>query len=427
MSQQAGKDDASLATVMAALARAAKRASITLAEAETEVKNNALLMAASILQRRADDIIATNGKDMAMAKEKNLSGVMLDRLHLDAKRIDAMIKGIHEVIALPDPVGDTIARWERPNGLTIARVRVPLGVIGVIFESRPNVAADAASLCLKSGNAVILRPGSESFCSAQMITDCMREGCGKAGLPEDAVRMVPTRDRAAVGLLLRMDRDVDVIVPRGGEGLIRRVVEESRIPVFRHLQGLCHTYIHHSADPQMARRVTYNAKMRRPGICGATETILIDRSCLASHLPALIDALLEGGCRIRGDRDVAKLNEKIEAVDDRDWDIEYLDAVVSIRAVDGLDQAIAHVRRHGSGHTEAIIAGDDAAADRFLAAIDSAIVMHNTSTQFADGNEFGMGAEIGIATGKLHARGPVGAEQLTSYKYVVRGQGQTRA
>lgn len=426
MSQSNQDVSANLNAIMAQMAKRARVASRVVATASTEVKNRALQSAADCLERRWKEVATANSKDMEAARKKNLKDAMLDRLYLDRVRIEAIIQGIQEVMALPDPVSDILAEWQRPNGLRIARVRVPLGVIGIIFESRPNVAADAACLCLKSGNASILRPGSESFDSAQAIANCVREGCREAGLPQDIVQIVPTRDREAVGMMLRMDDTIDVIVPRGGPNLIERVVAESRIPVFRHLHGICHTYIHHSADPQLAREVTYNAKMRRPGICGATETILIDRAALDSHLPPLVEDLLKGKCRILGDDAARKIHTAIEPASAKDWDTEYLDAVVSIRTVDGVDQAIEHIQNHGSGHTEAILAEDEEAVEKFLSCVDSAILMHNTSTQFADGNEFGMGAEIGIATGKLHARGPVGAEQLTSYKYIVRGKGQTR-
>jgi glutamate-5-semialdehyde dehydrogenase len=345
---------------------------------------------------------------------------------LDDQRIEGIAKGLEDVAALPDPVGQTIAEWERPNGLRIARVRVPLGVIGIIYESRPNVTADAGGLCLKSGNAAILRGGSESFHSSTAIAECLRDGLRRANLPADAVQLVPTRDREAVGAMLRMADLIDIIVPRGGKSLIERVMKESRIPVIAHLEGNCHVYIHESADPEIARRVTLNAKMRRTGVCGAAESLLIDRAVAARQLPAIVDDLTGAGCEIRGDKAAQAIDRRVVPATDADWDTEYLDAIISLKVVDGLPAAIEHVNRHGSHHTDAIIAADPAAAERFLAEVDSAIVLHNASTQFADGGEFGMGAEIGISTGKLHARGPVGAEQLTSFKYIVRGAGQTR-
>jgi glutamate-5-semialdehyde dehydrogenase len=351
---------------------------------------------------------------------------MLDRLELDEGRVEAMAEGLEAIAAFPDPVGRVLAEWDRPNGLRIARVSAPLGVIGIIYESRPNVTADAGGLCLKAGNAAILRGGSESFQSSGAILDCLQQGLGAAGLPESAVQRVPTTDRAAVGLLLTMNDYVDVIVPRGGRGLIERVFAESRIPVLAHLEGICHTYVDRSADPDMAREIVVNAKMRRTGICGATETLLVDRPVLRSHLPAILDALIEAGCAVRGDPETRAIDERITPASDEDWVTEYLAPVISVKVLDGVDEAIGHINRYGSHHTEAIVAEDAAMAERFLARVDSGIVMHNASTQFADGGEFGMGAEIGISTGKLHARGPVGAEQLTSIKYVVRGQGQVR-
>ena len=352
---------------------------------------------------------------------------MIDRLALDEKRIEATAAGLEVVAALDDPVGQTIASWERPNGLKISRVRVPLGVIGIIYESRPNVTADAAALCLKAGNAAILRGGSESARSSAAIHACLTRALVAHGLPEHAVQMVPTQDREAVGIMLRdMARYIDVIVPRGGKSLVARVQQDARVPVMSHLEGICHTYIHERADLAMARRVTLNAKMRRTGICGATETILVDRACAATHLKPVVVDLLEAGCEVRGDAATVACDPRVRAAQDSDWGKEFLDAIVAVRVIDGLDEALAHIRRYGSAHTDAIITSDAAAAERFLNELDSAIVMHNASTQFADGGEFGMGAEIGIATGKIHARGPVGAVELTSYKYQVRGSGQTR-
>jgi glutamate-5-semialdehyde dehydrogenase len=356
-----------------------------------------------------------------------LSGALLDRLLLNKARVEAMAAGIRQVAELEDTLGDVTDEWLRPNGLVIQRVRVPLGVIGIIYESRPNVTADAGALCLKSGNAVILRGGSESFNSSTAIHGCMVAGVQQAGLPADAIQMVPTTDRDAVGYLLSsMQASVDVVVPRGGRSLIERVLADARVPVIGHLEGICHVYVHDSADIAKARAVVLNAKMRRTGICGAAETLLIDKTCLSTHWQPIADALIEAGCEIRGDDVLCALDKRLKPAVAEDWDTEYLDAIISARAVDGVDQAIEHIEQHGSGHTEAIIAEDEEATEQFLHDLDSAILLHNASTQFADGGEFGMGAEIGIATGKIHARGPVGAEQLTSYKYVVRGDGQTR-
>ena len=364
---------------------------------------------------------------MTAATERGLGSALLDRLLLDEGRVEAMATGIETIIGLRDPVGRVLEEWERPNGLRIQRVAVPLGVIGIIYESRPNVTADAAALCIKSGNAVILRGGSESFRSSSAIYECLRAGLESAGLPGEAVQMVPTTDRAAVGFLLSsMAAWVDVVVPRGGKNLIKRVQEEARVPVIGHLEGICHVYLHSSADAGMARDVVVNAKMRRTGICGAAETVLVDRAVADTLLPLVGSALLASGCEIRGDDAVcAVLDAAVDATEE-DWSTEYLDAIVSMRVVDDIDAAIAHIRRYGSGHTESIIANDAHAAEQFFREVDSAIVLQNASTQFADGGEFGMGAEIGIATGRIHARGPVGADQLTSYKYVVRGNGQVR-
>jgi glutamate-5-semialdehyde dehydrogenase len=352
---------------------------------------------------------------------------LLDRLLLDAARIESMATGIEAIAALDDPIGTVMAEWDRPNGLKIQRVRVPLGVIGIIYESRPNVTADAGALCLKSGNAVILRGGSESFHSSAAIHACLETGLVDASLPRNAIQIVPTTSRDAVGALLSgLDGNVDVLVPRGGKSLIARVQEDARVPIIGHLEGLCHVYVHSSADINMAKDIVLNAKMRRTGICGAAETLLIDKNALATHLPAIADVLIDAGCELRGDEDICQRDPRIHAASEADWSTEYLDAVLSIRAVDGVEGAIGHIETYGSGHTESIVAADTNAVERFLQEVDSAILLHNASTQFADGGEFGMGAEIGIATGRIHARGPVGAEQLTSYKYVVRGTGQTR-
>jgi glutamate-5-semialdehyde dehydrogenase len=364
---------------------------------------------------------------MTAAEKRGQSAAMLDRLALNADRIESMATGLESVIDLPDPVGRVLAEWARPNGLHIQRVAVPLGVIGIIYESRPNVTADAAGLCIKSGNAAILRGGSESFHSSQAIFQSLADGLKTAGVHPAAIQMVPTTDRAAVGYLLSSMADtIDVVVPRGGKNLIARVQEEARVPVIGHLEGICHVYLHESADAAMARDIVLNAKMRRTGICGAAETVLVDRAAAAALIPAVVDALTAAGCEVRGDESVQQLAPETKPANEQDWHTEYLDAVISIRVVENLADAVSHIRKYGSGHTECIVADDEAAARNFLTDVDSAIVLHNASTQFADGGEFGMGAEIGIATGRIHARGPVGAEQLTSYKYVVRGTGQVR-
>jgi len=412
---------------MTALGESARSAAATLATASGEQRNAALAAAAAALRERSGEIVAANEKDMTAARKRSLSRAMLDRLMLDSERIEAMAAGIETIIGLRDPVGRVLEEWERPNGLRIQRVSVPLGVIGIIYESRPNVTADAAALCVKSGNAVILRGGSESFHSSTAIYECLRAGLISSGLPGEAVQMVPTTDRAAVGFLLSsMAEWVDVVVPRGGKSLIKRVQDEARVPVIGHLEGICHVYLHAAADPDMARDVVLNAKMRRTGICGAAETVLVDSESTDILLPVVCEALLATGCEIRGDDKVTALVDKATPATEGDWSTEYLDAIVSIRVVDGIEQAIEHIRRYGSGHTESIVTGDTESAEQFFREVDSAIVLHNASTQFADGGEFGMGAEIGIATGRIHARGPVGADQLTSYKYVVRGSGQVR-
>jgi glutamate-5-semialdehyde dehydrogenase len=413
----------SLESQMRRLGGAAKQAAAALALVSSEQKVAALKAMAQAIRAQSAAILAANADDMKAARD--LTPALLDRLKLDEKRVEAMAKGLEEIAAQPDPVGRTLAEWDRPNGLKIARISVPLGVIGIIYESRPNVAADAGGLCLKSGNAVILRGGSESARSSTTIVAALQAGLKTAGLPQAAIQAVPTTDREAVGILLRMDDCVDLIVPRGGRGLIERVANESRIPVLKHLDGICHTYVHAKADPEMARKIVLNAKMRRTGICGATETLLIDRGALPFAEPILAD-LVKAGCEVRGDDEALKIHDKVKQATAQDWDTEYLDAIIAVRVVDGLDQAIEHVNTHGSHHTEAIVTADAAVAERFMREVDAGIVMHNTSTQFADGGEFGMGAEIGISTGKLHARGPVGAEQLTSTKYVVRGTGQLR-
>ncbi len=419
-------DATDITVLMQSLGQNAKAAVTELAQASTEQKNAALAAAAAAIRANADHILAANGEDMAAAKARGLSGALIDRLLLTPDRIEAIAKGIEVVAALPDPIGSIAATWDRPNGLKMARVRVPLGVIGIIYESRPNVTADAGVLCLKSGNAAILRGGSESAQSSRAIHACLVAGLKAAGLPEAAIQLIPTQDRAAVGILLALTDYVDIIIPRGGKGLIERVQKESRVPVIAHLDGICHTYIDKSADPQKALDIVVNAKMRRTGVCGATETLLVDQSAVASHLPAILDALDQRGCELRGDSTIQALDDRVLAATEDDWATEYLDAVLSIKVVDGVDDAVAHIARYGSHHTDAIIAEDSGATESFLTRVDSAIVLVNASTQFADGGEFGFGAEIGISTGKLHARGPVGLEQLTSYKYVVRGTGQTR-
>jgi glutamate-5-semialdehyde dehydrogenase len=416
-----------ISRMMTALGESARASAATLAITSGEQRNAALAAAAAALRERSSEIVAANRQDMAVASERSLTRAMLDRLMLNRERVEAMAEGIEIIIGLHDPIGRVLGEWERPNGLHIQRVSVPLGVIGIIYESRPNVTADAAALCIKSGNAVILRGGSESFHSSTAIYECLRDGLISAGLPGEAVQMVPTRDRAAVGFLLSsMAEWVDVVVPRGGKSLIKRVQDEARVPVIGHLEGICHVYLHASADPDMARDVVLNAKMRRTGICGAAETVLVDRAAADVLLPLVCDALRDAGCEIRGDDTVRAAIKEATAATEEDWSTEYLDAVVSIRVVEGIEQAIDHIRRYGSGHTESIVTGDTEAAERFFREVDSAIVLQNASTQFADGGEFGMGAEIGIATGRIHARGPVGADQLTSYKYVVRGSGQVR-
>lgn len=414
-----------IARMMADIGARAKAAAAILATARADDKRRALEEAARLIGARATDILAANAQDMAFGREKGLSEAMLDRLELTPARLDAIAAGLLAVAGQDDPVGAVIAQWDRPNGLHIARVRTPLGVIGVIYESRPNVTADAGALCLKSGNAVILRGGSESLHSSGALVDCLRAGLKTAGLPEDAVQLVPTRDRAAVRALLSMTAYVDVIVPRGGKGLVGLVQAEARVPVFAHLEGICHVYIDASADPEKALRVTLNAKTRRTGICGAAECLLIHRDVADTIGRDVIAALIAAGVEVRGDPALQSLPGVVAAQDD-DWGREFLDHIIAARVVDDIDAAIAHIRQYGSQHTESILTEDDSAAAQFFAQIDSAILMHNASTQFADGGEFGMGAEIGIATGKLHARGPVGAEQLTSFKYLVTGDGTIR-
>ena len=404
----------------------AKAAAGDLFTASTDAKNRALREAAASIRDKAADLKAANDLDMAGGEKKGLTAALLDRLKLDDDRIEGMARGLEDIAGLEDPVGTRIAEWDRPNGLHIERVRTPLGVIGIIYESRPNVTADAGGLCLKSGNASILRGGSESYHSSGAILASMQEGLRMANLPEACIQMVPTTDRAAVGEMLKMAETIDVIVPRGGKSLVQRVMDEARVPVFSHLEGNCHIYVNEGAKPDMARDIVVNGKMRRVSICGATETVLIDRTAAPSHLPNILDALFDAGCEVRGDADTRKLDSRVIPATEEDWDTEYLDGIVAVKQVSGLDEAIEHVNRHGTEHTDAIVTEDAQAADRFLTGVNSAIALHNASTQFADGGEFGMGAEIGIATGKMHARGPVGLEQLTTFKYVVRGSGQIR-
>lgn len=411
--------------MMHSLGRNAREAARFLATASTEAKNKALKEAARLMRQESDALLEANKKDMD-ALPSDTSKAMRDRLLLTPERIEAIAKGLEDVATLPDPVGRVLASWERPNGLKISRVATPLGVIGVIYESRPNVTADAGALCFKSGNAVILRGGSDSFHSSAKITEIMHEGSRLAGLPETCIQSVPTADRAAVGEMLKMDEYIDVIVPRGGKSLIQRITEESRIPLFKHLNGICHTYIHSAADLKKAKDIVLNAKMRRTGTCNSTETLLVDEAVLHTILPEVLDTLIKAGCEIRGDEKVQALDNRVVPAVEEDWDTEYLDSILSVKSVKDIDEAIAHIAAHSSHHTESIITEDKSAAERFLNEVDSAVVMHNASTQFCDGGQFGMGAEIGIATGRLHARGPIGLEQLTIFKYQVRGDGQIR-
>ncbi|HTY51533.1 MAG TPA: glutamate-5-semialdehyde dehydrogenase [Steroidobacteraceae bacterium] len=412
---------------MEELGRTAVASAAVLALGSTAQKNHALRAAAAAIRARRSAILEANAQDLEAARARQLSAALLDRLELDAKRVEAMCTGLEDIIALPDPIGTVAAQWTRPNGLAIARVRVPLGVIGIIYESRPNVTADAGGLCLKSGNAVILRGGTEAERSNRAIHACLVEGLKAAQLPPGCIQLVPTTDRAAVGYMLAGMTDyIDVLVPRGGKGLVARVQAEARVPVIGHLEGNCHVYVDRDSDLRMARSIVLNAKLRRTGICGAAETLLVDRGCVGTHLAPLVKDLLEAGCEVRGDGAVQTVDPRVRAATEEDWYTEYLDAIIAARVVDDVDAAIAHIARYGSAHTESIVTENEQTAARFLSRVDSAIVLHNASTQFADGGEFGMGAEIGISTDRFHARGPVGAEQLTSYKYVVRGSGQVR-
>ena len=417
----------SLQQLMLTMGTEARASSRQIAQASSKTKNAALRRSAEFLKHASDAILAANEQDVAAGKRAKLSGALLDRLRLDSDRLNAIAAGLIEIAELPDPVGEVIAEFDRPNGLRIHRVRTPLGVIGVIYESRPNVTADAGALCLKAGNAVILRGGSDSLHSSKAIHQCLVQGLAAVGLPPTTIQLVPTTDRAAVGEMLKgLGGNLDVIVPRGGKGLVARVQTESRVPVFAHLEGICHVYVDASANLEMAKQIVLNAKMRRTGICGAAETLLVDRACVETHLEPILETLSDAGCEIRGDETTCSKFKNCNPVHESDWSTEYLDAIISVRVVDGVGGAIEHIEKYSSHHTEAIVAEDQAAADRFLSEIDSAILLHNASTQFADGGEFGMGAEIGIATGKLHARGPVGVEQLTGFNYRVHGTGQIR-
>ncbi|HZO45977.1 MAG TPA: glutamate-5-semialdehyde dehydrogenase [Xanthobacteraceae bacterium] len=419
--------EADTAAVMPEIGQRARKAARVLALAPTAQKNDALTAIAEAIRQRTAAVLAANAEDMAEAKRNGANAAFLDRLGLDEKRVAGMAAGVDVIRDLADPVGEVTERWTRPNGMTIERVRVPLGVVGIIYESRPNVTVDAAALCLKAGNAAILRGGSESHRSNRAIHNAIVIGLEQAGLPADAIQLVPTRDRAAVGMMLAgLDGTVDVIVPRGGKSLVARVQQEARVPVFAHLEGICHVYVDKAAALDMAKTIVLNAKMRRTGVCGAAETLLVDRAIAPTHLKPLVTMLLDAGCEVRGDDATRKADARVKPASEEDWSTEYLDSIIAARVVDGVDDAIAHIERYGSHHTDSIVTDDNAAAEKFLREVDSAIVLHNASTQFADGGEFGFGAEIGIATGRFHARGPVGVEQLTSFNYRVRGSGQIR-
>ena len=420
-------DSASLGKMMAGIGRDARAAARALALAPAGQKNRALSAMASAIRAGKAAILSANAEDIAAAQASGMTGAFLDRLKLDDTKIEGIAAGIETVAALKDPVGAVTESWTRPNGMTIERVRVPLGVIGIIYESRPNVTADAGALCLKSGNAAILRGGSDSTYSSRAIHAALTQGLREAGLPEAAIQMIPTRDRAAVGAMLTgLDGNIAVIVPRGGKSLVARVQDEARVPVFAHLEGVVHVYVDKAADLALAKTIVLNAKMRRTGVCGAAETLLIDRAAASTHLKPLIAMLIDAGCEIRGDAAVQAADARVKPATEEDWRTEYLDAIITAGVVDGVDAAIGHIEKYGSHHTDAIVTADTATAEKFLAQVDSAIVLHNASTQFADGGEFGFGAEIGIATGRLHARGPVGVDQLTTFKYRIRGNGQTR-
>jgi glutamate-5-semialdehyde dehydrogenase len=426
LAEDRSRNDDRIEAQMQALGGAARAAATVLAQASTAAKDRALRAAAAALRRRVQALLEANAADLTAAREAGVAPPLLDRLALDGTRIEGIAAGLEAIAAQPDPVGRVVAEWTVPSGLRITRVKVPLGVVGIIYESRPNVTADAGGLCLKAGNAAILRGGSESFHSSRAIHACLVEGLEAAGLPAAAIQLVPTRDRAAVGAMLRMVGLIDIIVPRGGRGLIERVQAESRLPVIAHLDGNCHVYVDRAADLEMARRIVVNAKMRRTSICGAAETVLFDAAAADRLVRPIVADLLDAGCEVRGDAVVQQADPRVKPASPADWDTEYLAPIIAARVVDGVEAAIAHIERHGSHHTEAIVTGDPAAAQAFLQGIDSAILLHNASTQFADGGEFGMGAEIGISTGRLHARGPVGAEELTTIKYIVHGTGQIR-
>lgn len=412
--------------IVAELGQRARSAAASLRNASTEAKNKALAGAARLIRAESASILSANALDIEAAKKAGMNEAMQDRLLLDPARVEAMAKGLDDIVALPDPVGAVVEQWDRPNGLNISRVRVPIGVIGVIYEARPNVTADAGALCVKSGNVVVLRGGSDSFHSSRAIVDLLRRALKSAGLPEDCVQLVPTIDRAAVGELLKAMDWLDLIVPRGGRSLIDRVTAESRVPVLRHYEGLCHVYVDHDANVAMARDIVANAKMRRVSVCGAAETLLIDKAALDTHLKTITDRLFELGCEVRGDADVQKRDKRVAPATEKDWRTEYLAPIISVAAVDGVEGAVRHIATYGSQHTDSIVTDNEATARRFIAEVDSAIVMHNASTQFADGGEFGLGAEIGISTNRMHARGPVGLVELTTYKNVVRGKGTVR-
>ena len=416
-----------IAAAMGEIGRRARAAARVLALASAEQKNRALQLMAAAIRAQVSPILAANTEDIAEARTAGITGAFLDRLTLDPARVEAVAEGIDVVRALKDPIGAITESWTRPNGMRIERVRVPLGVIGIVYESRPNVTADAGVLCLKAGNAAILRGGSDSLRSSRAILAAMTEGLRAAALPEASIQLVPTRDRAAVGQMLAgLDGNIDVIVPRGGKSLVARVQAEARVPIFAHLEGVCHVFVHRAASLDMAKKIVLNAKMRRTGVCGAAETLLIDRGCAATHLKPLVDMLMAADCEIRGDQSTLAVDKRVRPATEEDWGTEYLDAIIAVKVVDDISAAIEHIERYGSHHTDAIITDDQTAAEEFLREVDSAIVLHNASTQFADGGEFGFGAEIGIATGRLHARGPVGVDQLTTFKYRVHGSGQTR-
>ena len=416
-----------IAACMAEIGRQARLAARALALAPAAQKDRALERMAAAVREQKSRILAANAEDIAEARGSGMTGAFLDRLSLDAARVEAIAAAIDAVRALKDPVGIVTESWKRPNGMSIERVRVPLGVIGIVYESRPNVTADAGALCLKSGNAAILRGGSDSLRTSRAIVAALGQGLREAELPEAAIQLVPTRDRAAVGLMLSgLDGNIDVIVPRGGKSLVQRVQSEARVPVFAHLEGVCHVYVDKAASLEMAKKIVLNAKMRRTGVCGAAETLLVDRAAAAKFLKPLVEMLIDAGCEIRGDKPTLAVDKRVKPATEEDWSTEYLDAILAAKVVDGVAAAIEHIERYGSHHTDAIVTDDKAAAEKFLREVDSAIVLHNASTQFADGGEFGFGAEIGIATGRLHARGPVGVDQLTTFKYRIRGSGQTR-